>query len=240
MTSPKASLTFRPTDHDLFYVSYGTSFDPSAEALSLSVKNVNLAPTTAQSYEVGTKANWLSGQLNGAAAIFQTEIDNAQTTDPATNILSLTGNQRVRGFEASLSGHITDNWEIIAGYTYLDGITVSSKTVANVGKDLPNVAHNAINLWTEYDLSNKWEVGVGANFMGKRFADSAQTATLPSYVLVNAMATYTVNSHVSLQLNLNNVFNKLAYQFAYYASPLENHEIPAAGRTALLTAAFKY
>ena len=241
VASPRASLVYRPVQNQLVYVSYGTSFDPSAEALSLSTKTANLDPVKAKSYEAGIKSHWLGGMLTSTAAIFQTQIDNAQTTDPDhPTALILGGNQRVRGVELGLDGHITDKWEITAGYTYLDGKTVFSTTAAIVGKQLPNVARNAASLWTEYYVAKDWEVGVGGNYVGQRFADSAQSAILPGYVLVNAMVAYTVNDHVTVRANVTNLFNKLAFQSAYYSSPLENHEIPAAGRTGLLTVAFDY
>ena len=120
--SPRASLVFKVTDHARFYGSYGTSFDPSAEALSLSSKTANLDPVIAKSYEIGAKFDWLGGKLDGTAALFRTQIDNAQVTDPdhPTQIV-LAGNQRVDGLELGLTGHLTRKWEITAGYTHLDG-----------------------------------------------------------------------------------------------------------------------
>ena len=235
--SPRASLVFRPKPDETFYLSYGTSFDPSAEALSLSSRTANLQPVIAKSYELGAKFGWLGGKLVTTAAVFRTQIDNAQVTDPdhPTQIV-LAGNQRVDGVEIGITGRLTKHWEITAGYTFLDGKTLASTAAANVGKPLANTARNAANLWTEYEFSDNVELGVGGNYLGKRYADFAQQAVMPSYVIVNAMAAYTVNRHVTLRVNVNNVFNVLAWQNSYYASATENHAIPAPGRTALFTA----
>ena len=78
-----------------------------------------------------------------------------------------------------MTGQITDRWEITAGYTYLDGKTLASTVAANVGKQMPNVARNAVNLWTEYEFSEHFELGVGGNYLGKRYADFAEQAVLP-------------------------------------------------------------
>jgi catecholate siderophore receptor len=239
--SPRASIVFKPTQHARVYFSYGTSFDPSAEALSLNAAQADLGPVKAKSYELGAKLDTMGGKLTATAAIFRTQIDNAQTTDidhPTRLILG--GNQRVDGVELGLSGHITDKWEVIAGYTYLDGKTVASNTPGIVGKRLANVARNAANLWTEYELTDKFEVGLGGNYLSKRYADLANTASVPSYVLVDAMASYALNEHLTLRVNVNNLTNKLAYQSVYYANAIENHTIPIAGRTALFSAAFRY
>jgi catecholate siderophore receptor len=239
--SPRASIVFKPGEHQRFYFSYGTSFDPSAEALSLSSKNADLGPVKAKSYELGAKLDWLGGKLVTTAAVFRTQIDNAQITDPDhPTQLVLAGNERVDGVELGVTGRITEKWEITAGYTYLNGKTLASSTIATVGKQLANTARNAVNLWTEYEFSEHFELGVGGNYLGKRYADFAEQAVLPSYVLVDAMAAWNLNQHLTLRVNVNNLFNKLAWQNSYYASAAENHVIPAPGRTALFTAAIKY
>ena len=40
--SPRAAFEFKPTTAQTYYISYGTSFDPSAEALTLTTKTANL------------------------------------------------------------------------------------------------------------------------------------------------------------------------------------------------------
>ncbi len=239
--SPRASIVFKPTDHQRYYFSYGTSFDPSAEALSLSTKNASLAPVTAKSYEIGAKLDWMNGKLVTTAALFRTQINNAQITDPdEPTLLILAGNERVDGLELGVTGYLTSKWEITAGYTYLNGKTVGPSYSPDLGFQLQNTAKNAVNIWTEYEFSDHFELGVGGNYLGKRYADLQQQAVLPSYVLVNAMAAYTVDRRLTFRVNVNNVFNKLAWQNSYYTSAEENHAIPAPGRTALFTAAFKY
>ncbi len=236
VTSPRAALVIKPTPQQSYYLSYGTSFDPSAEALTLTSKTADLGPVKAKTYEAGAKTSWLDGMFNTTAAIFHTEVDNAQTNDPENPTLTiLNGDQRVNGAELGINGYLTKHLEIAAGYTYLDGKTISSGTPAYVGQALPNVARNAVNLWTEYELTEAWEVGAGGNWLGARFADSGQTATIPGYVVFNAMSSYKLSKAVTLQLNLFNIANKLYYDNAYYTSASENHVFPGAGRTAKLT-----
>ncbi len=239
--SPRASIVFKPTQNTRLYFSYGTSFDPSAEALSLSTKTANLGPVKAKTYEVGAKVGLSGGKLTTTAAVFRTEIGNAQTTDPDhPTFLILGGDQRVDGIELGATGHLTDKWEIIAGYTYLDGKTRRSTNTAIVGERLQNVAHNAVNLWTEYEFSDHFELGVGGNYLSKRYADFGEQAALPSYILVDAMAAFNLNQHLTFRVDANNVFNKLAYQGNYYSTAEENHVVPSPGRTVLFTAAIRY
>ena len=234
--SPRAALIFKPTPMQTYYVSFGTSFDPSAEALALTTKTANLGPVKGKTYEVGTKDNLLDGQLLVTGAIFHTVVDNAQTNDPENPSLTvLNGDQRVNGFETSVSGYLTKHLEIFAGYTYLDGKTLSSGNPAYVGQPLQNVAKNALNLWTEYEFTEAWEAGVGGNWLDKRYADFGGTTTVPGYVVWNAMVSYKLSKNFALQLNGLNLFNKLYWDAPNYTSPAENHVIPGAGRSGMLS-----
>jgi catecholate siderophore receptor len=234
--SPRAALIFKPTPLQTYYFSFGTSFDPSAEALSLTTKTANLGPVKGKTYEVGTKDQLLDGQLLVTGAIFHTVVDNAQTNDPENpTVTVLNGDERVNGFEASVSGYVTKHLEVFAGYTYLDGKTLSSGVPADVGQPLQNVAKNALNVWTEYEFTEQWEAGVGGNWLDKRYADFGGTTTVPGYVVWNAMVSYKVSKNFSLQLNGINLFNKLYWDAPYYTSAAENHVLPGAGRSGMLS-----
>jgi catecholate siderophore receptor len=237
VTSPRAALVVKPTQDMSFYFSYGTSFDPSAEALSLDSGSANIAPVKAETYEVGAKTVWLDGLLTATAALFRTEVTNAKISDPERpGIIIDQGNQQVDGIELNVSGRITPDWEILAGYIYLDPKTLGGADANANGKMIVNAARNAFNIWTEYYLDDHWEVGTGGNFLGKRYADLDNTASVPSYFVWNGMVAYKVNDHYSLQMNVTNLTDKLYFDGTYYADETENHAIPGAGRTFTFTA----
>ena len=238
--SPRAAVLYKPTALQTYYVSYGTSFDPSAEALSLTARTANLGPVKAHSYEAGAKAGVLDGSLSLTGAVFRTVVDNAQTNDPENpSVLVLNGNQRVQGLELGINGYVTQQWEVFGGYAFLDTRTLESGTQVFVGKELPNAARNSLNLWTEYEFTPALEVGVGGNWLGPRFADQGNTARVPGYVVWTAMASYQVSQNISLQLNVLNLFNRFFYEAPYYTSVSENHTVPGPGRNAMLTARVK-
>jgi catecholate siderophore receptor len=242
VASPRVAAVYKPVPWESLYVSYGTSYDPSAEALTLTTKTADLGPVKARTYEAGSKTSVLSGGLLLTAAVFRTQVDNAQINDPDNPTLTiLEGNERVQGFELGATGHITRALEVTAGYTYLDGVTSGASSTgpyANVA--VPNLARNAFNLWTEYHLTHALEVGGGLNYLGERAANIVSPgnplATVPSYVVFNAMTAYQVTDRFRLQLNAINLGNKLAYDAVYYTSASENHVIPGPGRTVKLTA----
>ncbi len=239
--SPRAALVYKPTDAASFYVSYGTSFDPSAENLSLSATNANLPPEKDQTFEAGGKVVVLGGKLSLTGAVFDTEMTNARVADPDNATLqTLAGDLRVDGVEFGAQGYITDKWEVVAGYTWLDGRTVRSTAAANVGKPLQNTAPNQLNIWTVYDFTDRLKVGTGANYLDRRFADQAGTVTVPAYVTWDAMISYQLTHNLNVQLNATNLTDAYYYTNSYDTSPTENHVIPGPGRTVTLALAYAY
>ena len=243
--SPRVALVFKPTTWQSFYASYGTSFDPSAEALTLTTKTANLGPVKATTYEAGSKTSLLDNRLLVTGAIFHTEVDNAQVNDPENPTLTtLQGNETVQGIELGATGHITPRFEITAGYTYLDGKTSgdagTSPVIRYNNVAIPNLARNAVNVWAEYKITPPWEVGLGLNYLDRRIGDvvtsASPPAVVPSYVVWSAMTSYKINDRLKLQLNVINLFDTLYYDNVYYTSTSENHVIPGAGRTVKLTA----
>jgi catecholate siderophore receptor len=238
VASPHVALVYKPAPWQSFYVSYGTSFDPSAEALTLTAKTANLGPVKGVTYEAGSKTSLFNGGMLLTAAIFHTVVDNAQSNDPDNpSVTVLDGNETVNGFELGATGHIGEHISLDAGYTYLDGKTsgIGASGPYN-GTVAPNVAKNALNVFAEYRFDPQWEVGLGANYLGRRFADVYNTASAPSYLVWNAMLEWKITPKLALQLNGINLFNTLYYDNIYYTSSSENHAIPGAGRTVKLTA----
>jgi catecholate siderophore receptor len=242
VASPRFAAVFKPVPWESLYVSYGTSFDPSAEALTLTTSTANLGPVKATSYEAGSKTSVLSESLLLTAAVFHIDVNNAQINDPNNPTLTvLEGNERVEGFELGATGRIGRSLEVTAGYTYLYGKTSgAAETGSYSGVAVPNLARNAFNLWAEYEFTERWEFGAGLNYLGARAANIVTPdnplAIVPSYVVFNAMAACHVSDRLTFQLNALNLGNRLYYDGFYYNSASENHAIPGPGRTVKLTA----
>ncbi|HEY5337398.1 MAG TPA: TonB-dependent siderophore receptor [Rhizomicrobium sp.] len=241
--SPRAALVYKPDENSSIYLSYGTSFNPSAENLSLSARTANLAPEKDHTYELGGKTLLLDGTLSLTGAVFNTVMENARIADPLNpGLQSLAGEERENGFETNLTGYIAPNWEITAGYTYLDG-----RSMGLFGTDLkgpvPNTARNQANLWTVYDFTSGWKLGAGANYLGQRAAfklANDESFHVPSYVTFDGMAAYKINDNIELQLNGYNLFDKFYYANSYFSSAIENHVVPGAGRTFTISALVNY
>jgi catecholate siderophore receptor len=241
----RTGLVYHPVSIGSVYFTASTSFNPSAEQLSLSAGTANLPPEQNRNFEFGTKWELLNGKLSLRSALFQTTKLNAREADPTNSLLNvLAGNQRVKGVEFTANGHITSRWEMLASYAYLDSKVISSFYYpASVGAQLANVPANTFNFWSTYRLPKHWEVGAGGNFVDSRTASSTVpldpttglVKQVPSYWVFNVMASHPINEHISIQANVYNIANRYYYDELHPA-----HIVLGPGRSALIGFKFKF
>ena len=241
----RAAVVYKPVQAGSVYFSYGTSFNPSAESLSLSASNADLPPETNRTYEVGTKWDLSRNRLSLRAALFRTIKDNAREPDPNNSLLNvLAGTQRVNGIQLEARGRVMSRWEILTGYAHLDAKVVSSNFYPDaIGARLANVPENTFNIWNQFRLPWHFETGLGGNYVSSRTASSTaplDPATgllkeLPGYWVFSAMAKHPINDHIDLQANVYNLANRY-----YYDQLHPGHIVLGAGRSALIGIRFKF
>ena len=172
----RAAFVYKPSSHGSIYFDYGTSFDPAAEALSLSVAltSATAVPEENESYEAGAKWSFLNERLMVEGAWFRTEKDNARETDPTnSNNIVAAGNQVVKGVQMSVVGRLPEGMDIVAGYAYLDSAVIFSKYFpTSVGYPLANVPKQTFNLFVTHKLPLRLNAGVGGNYVASRTASS--------------------------------------------------------------------
>ncbi len=189
-TSVRAGVIYQPTDLASYYVSYGTSFNPSLETLALTSGQQSLDPETSRQYEVGAKWDLLGGDLSVTSAIFQIEKDNTRS-QISTGVYELTGNVRVRGFQASVAGRIARDWQVFGGYTYLDAEIVKASALDGTqGKVPANTPENSASLWTTWNFAPSWQAGTGIAYMSDRYASNNNAVKVPDYFRWDAMVGY--------------------------------------------------
>lgn len=240
-TSPRIAVVFKPDAGQSYYLSYGNSYNPVVEYLIIAPSDQSLTPEKNSTLEVGAKINILDGKAEVTGALFDTLVTNARISDPDDpTVQTAPFDQRVKGAELGIDGYLTSIWELTANYTHLDDRISATSDPLSQGKFVPNIPQNAASLWTTVEPTSAWAVAGGLVAMSHRYADSENTAGVPSFVVFNAMASYKVNEHWKLQANLNNVTNKLYFTGIYYTGIDENHALPSAGRTLIGTAAYRF
>ena len=247
LLSWRVGAVFHPTKNTSLYAMKGTSFNPSADNLSIAVGttaagNLNafalakLEPEKNETTEVGAKADVLDGKLSLQTAVFHTVKTNLRVPDPSNNSVTvLAGEVTADGFEASAAGNITKEWAVITTFSYVHARVTKTINPVQLGAELNNTPTWAYSLWTTYDVSPKLQVGGGAFYTGQWWADlntvtPANSANVPAYWRFDAMAAYKINPKVTLQFNIYNLTN------AYYAaSAYTNWFVPGPSRTFAMT-----
>jgi catecholate siderophore receptor len=259
--SYRAAFVYKPSSHGSVYFDYGTSFNPGAESLSLSVglANSSAAPEENETYEAGVKWSFLNERLMAEGAVFRTEKDNARETDPtnANNIVAA-GNQLVKGVQFSMVGRLPQGMNLIAGYAYLDSDVIYSKFFpTSVGYPLANVPKQTFNLFVTHRPPWRLNAGVGGNYVASRTASSTvpfvptsyapnpngpgfvvtsvAMKQVPGYRLFDAMLKRPITERLELQANVNNILNRY-----YIDLPHPSHLIPGAAANALIGINFKF
>jgi catecholate siderophore receptor len=246
----RAAAVYKPVSYGSIYFDYGTSFNPSAEALALTVGpagtgTANLAPEFNRSYEVGTKWDLNNARFSVRADLFRTTKDNAREASPTNSLLYvLAGTQRVQGAELVLNGRISNRWQVLSSYTYMHSEVIKSQYYpAAVGYRLANVPNNLFNLWTTYQPMQRLTIGGGGNYVDSRTASSTVpldpttglVKQVPGYVVLNAMARYTLTDNLSLQANVFNLANRNYIDEIHPA-----HIVPGAGTSGLFGLNFRF
>ncbi len=246
----RGALSYKPVTSGSIYFAYGTSWNPSAETLALTVGaagsgTANLAPEFNRSYEAGTKWDFNHSRFSAHADLFRTTKDNAREASPTNSLIYvLAGTQRVSGAELGVTGRINPHWQLLSNYTHMRSEVVDSQFYPrSVGYKLANVPDNILNLWTTYQPASRFVLGAGANYVGSRTASSTApldsttglVKQVPSYVVFNAMGSCSLAEHVTLQANLFNLANR-----NYIDEIHPSHIVPGAGTSGLIGLTFKF
>ncbi|EJL87873.1 TonB-dependent siderophore receptor [Herbaspirillum sp. CF444] len=233
--SVRAGGIWQPSAAQSYYLSYGTSFNPSLEQLTGTTGQQNLDPEKNKSYELGGKWD-VAENLSTNAAIFQITKENARSL-VSTGVYELQGTVRVRGARAGATGRINKQWQVAAGYTYLDAQVLSGAAGDTaVGKIPVNTPKHTLTTWTTYDVVPHWQIGGGATYMSQRYANATNTVQVGGYTRWDATVAYTQKQY-DIRLNLFNLTNKMYYDALIQSDG--GRSVPGTGRTAMLSVNYR-
>ncbi|WP_282363874.1 TonB-dependent siderophore receptor [Pseudomonas sp. PS01297] len=229
MITPYAGLLYDFTEELTAYVSYTDIFKPSTDK---DVSGSYLKPVVGSVYEVGLKGSFLEERLNLTSAVFWSKQDNVPEIDdsvprgPNGEEYYKAGGKgnKIKGFEVELAGEVMRDWNMMAGYTYTHSLNADGKRI-NTASPL-----NLVKVSTTYKLPGEWSamtVGAAVNwqsdiYRAARRPDGTTDAkgnpntfkeniTQKSYTLLDLMARYEFDTHVSATLNVKNVLDQKYY-----------------------------
>lgn len=233
-TSVRLGGIWQPDQQQSYYLSYGTSFNPSLEQLTGTIGQQDLDPEKNHSYEVGGKWQLADNNLEANAALFQIQKDNARTLI-SPGVYTLTGEVRVNGFRAGLFGRINKQIQMAVNYTWLDALIVKAAD-GTEGKVPANTPKHNLTAWAIYQVAPNWELGGGPLYMSQRFANTTNTVSVGGFTRWDATLAY-VQPNYTVRLNLFNLTNKMYYEALIPSDG--GRAVPGAGRSAMLSFTYK-
>lgn len=226
------ALSYDLTPEWMGYASYAEIFRSQANQFTASGER--LKPVTGSNLELGLKGALFGGNMNASVALFRTLEENRSQTDPnnptpcaaspnGTGACYVAeGKVRSQGLDAELTGAITPNWQMAAGYTYnetryLRDRSATGAPSANENQPLSTFTpRHIVRLWTAYRLpgaASKWTIGGGVNFQSETYKTQGTLRfEQASYAVWSARVNYQITRNVSAALNVTNIFDKHYYR----------------------------
>ncbi|MEQ1719344.1 MAG: TonB-dependent receptor, partial [Hyphomicrobium sp.] len=233
--SPRAGAVFKPSETISLYVSTSRSFLPSAgdQFNVLDVTSSTLEPEEFENKEIGFKWDVLP-RLTFTGALFQLDRKN-QVVASGPFAGQQVGESRTEGGELALTGYMTDQWQVSAGYGHQIAEVVAGRP-EDIGHEIPWVPHNTFSLWNKYQFTPMWAAGIGVVHKTDFFAALNNEVQIPGYTRVDAALYLTLNETWNAQINVENLLNE-----DYFAAAHNNNNImPGAPTSVYLTVGAKF
>ena len=214
--TPYAGLIFDFAPNYSWYASYTSIFKPQTNR---DQSGDYLDPVEGKTYETGVKGEFLDKRLNAGLSVFRIEQSNAAQAllkadgtnvkvDGTTNENAYYGTDGVvsKGVELNIDGEINDNWGLSFGVANFDA------------KDAKGDDYNPTNSRTTADVfvkykNDSWYAGAGLNYYSKIYIGTGATRVdRGDLYLANAMLGYKFDENMSMQANVNNIFDKKYYE----------------------------
>ncbi|QOZ26283.1 TonB-dependent siderophore receptor [Bradyrhizobium sp. CCBAU 51753] len=193
------------------YVSYMTGYNP---IIGLNAAGQLQLPETSEQTEVGIKYEPIGLNARFSVAYFDLKRKNALTTDPNNPLFQVqNGEVTSRGIELEAVANITRDFKLVASYTNYDLFVSQDLNPALIGTVPTNTPREFASVWTDYTFSEGplrgFGLGGGVRYVGSSFADQANTALVPSFVLGDLALHYEWDNHWRAALNVVNVTDKI-------------------------------
>jgi iron complex outermembrane recepter protein len=215
-TTPRLGAVWNFVPQQSVYAQYQ---DSVAANNGRNLRGEALPAERARQIEAGYKFESRDGKLAATLALYQLTKRNISNYAPSTDAdflgqfdTSTVGAARSQGVEVDVSGQLSKRLAVIASYAYT--ATEVTEDLLYQGAKLPNAPRHSASVWARWQFDTAFSAGLGVFGQSQRQGDQANTFQLPGYARVDAMAAYKFKlgqTSAQLQLNLNNLFDRLYY-----------------------------
>lgn len=220
--TPYAGVVYDFGRHYSLYGSYTSIYNPQ----NYRDRNGSfLEPAEGNNQEAGIKGEFLDGRVQASFALFRIEQDNVAKADaghtvPGTTTQAYVGARGVtsKGVEIELNGELRPGWNLSFNAAHFKATDAKGEDVSTASP------RTALRLFTTYRLPGDWQrltVGGGINWQSKTAnptgvyhydnPNGVGSYHQGAYLLANLMARYQFAPQLSLQFNVDNLFDKWYY-----------------------------
>jgi outer membrane receptor protein involved in Fe transport len=204
------------------YVMNSTTFTPPPSVGAI-LENFTIAPPEiGTGNEVGVKWLFLGGKISGEAAYFRETLTNSLNINSGEfpngeTYSSLAGTVSEPGIDGDMSLALLPGWQLIGSFSY-------THQRDDQDQPLSDTYDNMLALYTRYDFGRDTvlkglSIGGGLTRIGSRWLSSYgfignTGAAEPAFIkmhtctLINGLAVYRFNRHLSVQVNVNNILDQ--------------------------------
>lgn len=214
--SPRAGLIIHPVPRGSVYVSYARSWLPQSgdQFISLDATSATLRPERFDNIEIGAKWD-LTDRLTATVAVYRLDRVNTRAAGPVPGTIVQTGAQRSSGVEVALTGNITPQWSIAAGYAHNRARISETTAAAPAGRLVAQVPRHQLSLWNRYNFNDSFGLGLGISHQSAQFATISNAVRLPGYTRFDAAAFITLSDAIELQVNVENITDETYFPNAH-------------------------
>lgn len=195
---PVAAVRYQPDARTSLYASYGRGFEtPTLNELSyrpggLPGLNFGLAPALSDNAEAGLKTDLAGGQLTAAVFRVSTrdEIVSAGSTGGRATFRNA-GRTRRDGVELGWSAAFAGHARVQLAYTLLDArYRDDGGGGIRAGHRIPGIARQSAYAALGWAPPQGWQAGIEGRYLSRLYADDANDAAAPGYVVAALSAGY--------------------------------------------------
>lgn len=240
-TSGSLGVVFNPVPEVALYGQVATAQDPVTSLASIGANQQGFGLSKGRQVEVGLKQSLWGGRFDWTLAAYHLAKKDLLTANLANPTLQeQVGQQSSRGIEASASARLGD-WRIEVNGTVLDpkfddfSAQVGGRAQQLAGNVPMTVPKRSANLSAFWSFAPSWTARTALQYVGQRFVNNTNTASMPSYTVANAGVSWRAMKGVTLDLRVDNVFDK-----RYGTQGSEVQWILGRPRTAWLTGVYAF
>ena len=192
------------------FVSFSQSFEPTSGTAR---DGSRFEPTEGEQYELGLRYQPPGSNMLLSASVYQLTQTNVLTPDPVDPAFYQvqTGEVRSRGVELEAQLPVGRDLRLVAAYAYTDAVTTRSNNPDEVDQQRGGVPRHMASLWADYRLTAlglpQARLGAGVRYVGDSTGLFAAGYEVPSYTVVDAMASYETGPW-TFTLNANNLADR--------------------------------